>query len=901
MFKFFKFGATALIVSVCIASFTSCVKDDFSGEELGTFSLSLSADDAVVETSTKAPDNIDVTKFNVKITTLGGDELKSWASYAEMPEVVRFGKGNYLIHAIGGDSTTTAFDAPSYRGTSKLSVYKSEQQNVSVVCKINKMVVSVVVAEGMKSYYSDYSTEVSVSAKSKLTYIKDEARQGYFPVGALSAKILLTRKDGSQFEATMPQLQNTKAGEHYIITFSTKNGLGSIDVTLKEASTNDNIIETVIPAEATASLPPYFVASSGFTLESPVVSVIETGTADVRMLIKARGYIKNCIIGVKSAHLISQGVPREFNLTSTSYNPELAAILKSVGMVWSDNMSSSTMAEIDFSGMLKLLPADVDKSYDHVLTIKVEDMYQRVSESLPLRLSVSYPIVEIDNVSRAQEVNGEAEVDLECTVENGSFDNLNRIEILNGFTWETLNASRYTLEVNNSDTKKATVKITKLPISNSQFSFRLVHKNPTIGIERFSEQITAYLVTPKITMDVLNATTIDGVERVPSQNNAQLSIKIESTDPSFNFDANKLQLKVRNQGSWENIGRIVSSDPTSKTAVMEVTNLTPSEKYRIRCVYDGRYNSNNEGIFQTDGFHFENWSATQTFSNVEHGGRIGWKKIVRAAFWGGATRSEGYNDYEKTSIIADNIADPIWATNGSKTIKSDFSPYNSWYMVPSVLKTSGYMGGNGVVLRSVAWDNKGPVVTDGDMSKITDPSDPGSSIGGSTAINYNTRDQVPSADLTNAFKSSGKLFLGKYNCIHDTYGGAPNETYNETGLKLKSKPAGVSFYYKFTSCEGDSGSARVVVYDADNNEIGAGELIISSDAYEWSHTNLQIVYVNQAKADHINIVFSSSVADKFANAPTAEMQQNIKLKSDNITTRNATGNILSIDELELKY
>lgn len=897
MFRFVKVGATALVTSLCISFFSSCVKDDFFGEELGMFSLALTADDIVVEATTKTDNTIDVSSFKVDITTVGGEPLKSWASYSEMPQVIKFGKGNYIIKSHSGDSTTSNFDAPSYSGSTKLSVYTGEQQNVSLVCKLNKMLVSVKLEENMKTYYSDLYTEVSVAPKAKLTFAKDETRSGYFPAGALSAKLYLTRKDGTKFEATMPQIPATKAGEHYTISFNSKNGIGTVNVSIKEASTNNIVIETEIPTEATTNLPPYFVASSGFTLETPIVSIIETATADVRMLIKARGYIKNCIIGVKSAYLISKGVPREFNLASTSYNAELAAILKNIGMVWSNDMNSSTIAEIDFSGMLKHLPADIDKSLEHTLTIKVEDTYQRTSDPLVLRLSISSPLIEIENIIRTAEVNGKAEVDMQCSVENGSFSNLDRVEILDGFTWTTLPKNQYTTEIDQSNKQKAIIKVNGLDISKGQYSFRLVHKNPNIGIERFSEQITAYLVTPKIIIDVLDTYDVDGNHRVRTQSSARLNVKIESTDPSFNFDPNKLQLKVRNQGVWENIGRIISSDVANKTAVMEITNLTPSEKYRIRCIYDGRYNSYNEGIFQTDGFHFESWAATQTFSNVDFGGRIGWIK-KSSNFLGKITRSTGYDGYEKTSLTMNDISETYWATNGSKTIRDNFAPRNSWYMAPSVLKTNGYNSVNGVVLRSVAWDNKGPEVADGDMSKISEPSDPGWM---NETVTKNTRDQVPATDITNAFKSSGKLFLGQYSCVHDSNGKDPNETYIEKGLKLRTKPVGINFYYKFSQCNSDSGVARAEVYDESNNLIGTGELIISSDTPQWSMGTVIITYNNQAKASYINIMFASSVADKLPSAPTATMQNNIKLISDNITTRNATGNMLSIDEVELKY
>lgn len=894
MFRVVRFRITVFVTLLLTTVLSGCIKDALSGEEIGLFSLSLSADNIVVEPAVKSTGDVDVSLFQVDITTLNGENLKTWASYAEMPGVVKFSKGNYLIKAHSGDSTKVDFDAVSYSGSAKLSVYTTEQQNVSVLCKLNKMLVSVQLEESMKEYYTDLSTDVTVG-KAKLTYSKDEVRKGYFPAGKLNAKLHLTRKDGSLFDATVPEVPTPKAGEHYILTFKTKSGIGSVNVVIKEASTNDVVIEKEIPTEATTNLPPYFVASSGFTMESPIVSIIETGTADVRMLIKARGYIKNCIIGVKSAYLISKGVPREFNLASTSYNAELAAILKNVGMLWSNDMNSSTIAEIDFSGMLAHLPAGEEKGLEHTLTLKVEDNYQRTSESLTLRLFISSPLMEIVNVESAKEENGKAVVKLNCTIENGSFDHLNRIEILEGFTWKTLSASQYTLAISSTNKNQATLTVNGLDVSSGQFSFRLVHKNPGIGIERTSEPMTAYLVTPKILIDVVDAFIEDGNTRVGTQNKAQFNIRIEA-DPSFKFDPNKLQLKVRNQGVWENIGQIISSDAGNKTAVMEVTGLTPSEKYRIRCIYDGRYNSYNEGIFQTDGFHFDTWGATQTFSNVLYGGRIGWKKNKNN--FGNPALSNGYEDYEKTTLTADNINDAYWATTGSKTIKSDFNPYNTWYLVPSVLKTNGVTG-NSVSLRSVAWDNRGPAVADGDINKISDPSKPG--LWGQTNTNWNTREQVPATDLTNAFKASGKLFLGSYNCVHDANGKAPIETYNEPGLKLRTKPVGIRFYYKFVSCNGDSGSARAEVYDEEHNLIGSGELTISSDTPQWTEGTVLITYTNQAKASYIRVIFASSAADKFAAAPTDQMQSKIKLTSDPITTRNATGNVLSIDEVELKY
>lgn len=876
MRRFYRFLFFISMASGMLACAKQKEIDTLSGQ--GSFSLSLSADPREIPTKADGTALPEAKDFAVWIENTKGQELKRWEKYDQMPASVKFAVGTYVIRAAYGDSTLSGFELPAFAGSKRIAIAYGDQQQVSLACGYSKTLVSVEPKEGFQNYYKDFSVEVATTTPTKpVVFTKGETRTAYFAKGKLTAKVIVTRENDTHFEATMPAVAQTLSAEHYKLVLDVDKGVGGIKFQVLEAQTNDVVLEETVPLEAASAGVPYFVAT-GFALEHPVITIPESYEKEVRLLVKARGYIKRCAVTVASAHLISQGVPDYFDLAGISLNAGVKNALENMGFRWSDNMQGSTLGEVDLSALAQRLPAQEKKAGEHVLHLVLEDSYGRQAAELPLKFVVTPPVPEIKNISRVAESGDKSnvEIDLTATLENGRFEDLTGILYQKGFEWVSIPVgSDCVVTPDPQNPAEATIRLKGLPADQTQFPLRLVHVTPSpFNTQRLSEPMTAYLDAPTFYTELVSHTDTEAV----------LEVKSDKA-----FDASRLAMMVRNQGSWEADGTVTAytdSDPGTypHKATLKVTGLTPSEQYRMRGVYDGRYNAVTEAIFQTDGFQFESWSST-TLNDVQKGGRLGWKK-TEWKIGAGGKESSGY-DKENVSVTVDEPTDGYWATVNKKTAAAGFSPWNSWYVVPSTLKIADGVSGNAARLRSVAWDNRGPAVPDAMPATYPDEpqwawSDPN--------INRSTRADVTPPDLSQCFRAAGKLFLGTYSCIHDPSGGAPHKGYSETGLRLRSKPVALSLKYRFQPYGSDKAHVKIVLYNENDVVVGTGEADIKDNMPEWSELVVSIAYIKQLKVARMTIMIASSKDDN-----AIQLYENDRLNCV------ATGNVLDIDEVSLVY
>ncbi len=845
----------------------SCVKDDTQTQGLeGEFSLALSADENVIATKSGGPDLAD---FAVWIENTKGQELKRWDSYADVPATIRFAVGNYVVKASYGDSTKSGFELPAFFGKQSVAVAYGDSKSVPVVCTYSKTLVSVEPKEGFANYYKDFSTEVSTTSTTPTVFVKGETRPGYFANGKLKAKVKVTRQDDSKFDASMPEIEQTLSAEHYTLTLDVNDGAGAIVFTLIETATNEVVVEKIIPLEAASNAPPYFVAE-GFDLEHPVVTSPESYEKELSLLVKARGGIKSCLVTVSSGHLIGKGVPATFDLAATSGNAALQSALEAVGLVWSPGMLGSTMAEIDFSGVIEQLPALAAKPGEHTLTITVEDTYGRKTAALPLKMIILQPHPEIKNITRvADNIGGTAvEIDLTASLENGRWADLIGVRYQQGFTWVNVPAGNWSLTEDVDDPTLATIQITGLVNTQTEFPLRLVHKTPApLSIERQSETVVGDLNAPVFHTTFLSSTL------------NTVRLEVEQVSGTETFNPASMSIVVRNQGSWEAIDKIQESfDPGERKVVYRIEGLTPSEKYRMRSRYDGRYDAETEAIFQTAGFSFEGWGSPTTVS-LQKGPRLGTKS--RNVNILNQDKTTTTYSTVSTSVIVQGLNDTYWCTTGAKTALSTFTNKNSWYVAPSTAQVSG-TSGYGVRLSSVAWDNAGPALAD---VLPADPPKPGY-----LGTNTTTATLADATPPSVRYKAPGKLYLGTYSYVHNGAGGLSSETVNDTGLPLRSKPTALNFQYRFTPYGSEPGYALILLLDASGNEVGRGELSITDEQLEWKDQTVVINYSSQNKVARMKILFS-----------TVKNEGNIPLNTNDRENCVAVGSMLDIDEVSLVY
>lgn len=863
-----------LLVLAFVSLLGSCAKDETeSAQKMGEFSLALTSD---VSIETRASSLPSVSDFKVQILSVSdGAVLKEWDKYSSMPSTVKFAVGSYIIKAFHGDSTLSAFDMPTFAGQTRFSVAYQDQKNVAIKCTHNQVLASVVYADGFMKYYKDWNVEVSTSDNTALTFKKDESKVGFFPVAPLKAKVTVTRSDDKRLEAVMPAIKDVKAAQHYTINVDVKDGAGGATFNIVEAETNNIVKSVEVPFTAAAALAPYYVAK-GFSLEDETsVSLTENkeGFAS-SMIIKAGGKVKSCIVDVVSPYLISKGIPVKFDLSTTSDNAELKGKLEAIGLKWSPKMKGCTMAEIDFTEFSKNLPADISSSAVHSLTFTTTDDIDGVSPAQKVSFVVKNPTIKINNVVSVTDNDPEqpqsVDAVLNISVVDGLYEEITSVEYKNGLTWVA------TDKFNISETEgDHNITVNGLPLNQTSYTLRLVHTSK-FDTKRYSNEVIAEVIAPEFKIELMSVT-----DRV-----AELRVTCTKGDVDFN----KLKIDVRNQGIWETENIVLTFDEATNSAVCTLEGLTPSEKYRVRSIYDGRYASVNESLFTTNIFSFESWSSS-VINDVQKGSSI-WKsvQIWKNGIFGWSKSGKPTESYvtEKTSVDIDNITDNIWTLTSQKTADNSFSNKNSWWIVPSAKKISdANNSGSAVSICSVVWDNDG-IEASGAKSPltVTIPKDPTTPWFKTSPETSEGPQVVPAFD--NANMSSGKLFIGEFN----------GDTPNEKGIKLRSKPLSISFDYRFERCKDDKGVAEIIIYNDDNGavEIGRGTFDFVENISSWTNKKLGISYdpgKSNLKATRMTVKFMSSKDESLIKS-----NQYYNVDETNCV---AIGNVLDIDELKLNY
>lgn len=96
-----------------------------------------------------------------------------------------------------------------------------------------------------------------------------------------------------------------------------------------------------------------------------VMEAVDTEVSGLNASIQAKGRIASCVVSIDSPYLKSAGVPESVDLAKV--DAQTAQLLRSVGLVWSDDLAGSISAEVDFTGVADYMEKSMynaSKGYD---------------------------------------------------------------------------------------------------------------------------------------------------------------------------------------------------------------------------------------------------------------------------------------------------------------------------------------------------------------------------------------------------------------------------------------------------------------------------------------------------------------------------------------------------------
>ena len=216
------------MLTACLA-LAGCNMREISKGSAGAGSLSLQVA-SEGQYMTKADDVVN--NFKIVITRTDGYE-KIFERYADMPQVLDLGSGDYTITASSPRTAEAAFDQPIYTGSANFTIRTGELTPVSLTCSLTNMMVTFQLSENFKNELSAYTVSITnasswtaADAENRTLIWDKEAvdanKPGYFTVAPLLVKVDGYRAiDNSETHAQMV-ISDVAAKDHHIINLDAR-------------------------------------------------------------------------------------------------------------------------------------------------------------------------------------------------------------------------------------------------------------------------------------------------------------------------------------------------------------------------------------------------------------------------------------------------------------------------------------------------------------------------------------------------------------------------------------------------------------------------------------------------------------------------------------------------------
>ena len=240
------------IIAAAIA-LTSCNTEVFITEEKGEMMLDLSCSSEYNIVGTKAESDEDIiNNLSVKIVRPADGWTKTFEPFSSIKgTVISLGSGNYTITASSPVKADAAFDQPVYEGSTDFTISTGQVANVSLICKVANVKVSLQLSKNFVEELSDYSITVT-NGKGILKWEKNAnqtdfkpvivegetlytgIKSGYFSVAPLTIQVNGHRSLDNSSASTSYFINDPRAADHHILKLDANvtGTLGGISITI---------------------------------------------------------------------------------------------------------------------------------------------------------------------------------------------------------------------------------------------------------------------------------------------------------------------------------------------------------------------------------------------------------------------------------------------------------------------------------------------------------------------------------------------------------------------------------------------------------------------------------------------------------------------------------------------
>lgn len=832
---------------------TSCSDDNpWSGsDQEGGIALNLESDGRLMRHTraddTKCPIVPDANAFGIKLTKSDKTFSKSWDSLDGFNKESNFTIGDYTIEATYGDVAVQGFENPCFKGSNEVHVSPGVVTPVNITATLANAMVTLRYTDQFVAQFPKYSAAVKTPGHDNLIIAQDETRPAFIdPSGAGNTELNLTL-----FNAEGKQVTVNPA------TFTVKprcNYVVTVNVT-GNINKGDLVLDIQFEEEVAHET---FTISLGDDLFNAPAPQVKATNFTVGTPVSLMEYDE--LEASPQFDIFAFGGFRSVNLEVLGANAPAA--LTNVQLVGADELTQQQLAEagVKVSGLFK--------NSDKMAVVNVRDMLGKLAAgSYTVRVSA------VDQAGRVfpQDESGQVALTAEVAKTEYTIASAGNIDYMKNELSVVVNT--------NAEQMKDRV---KFRVGNADATVKSVTAGAAPAPKRTRADLpytyTYVLEVPQATAEEVN------VESSYGRLKAMVSVKVNGpeytvdVDPFARFSVIRINtenqemkeyltqnLDVYNGNSVVTPGNIVRDAANGLITIKGLTAAKAFDTYRLKIAGSFEkavpaFTTESElavpnGDFSSDGKRFQ-------FSDIQVGG----------------TYRVGLIDYTVKSSI--DRTEPLgWSTVNDLTCYSGSSNKNSWFMVPSTFMNNGV-----VVVRSVGYNHNG-----------TTPAKTGS-FGSTTYYCTNTPTD------SQLEKAAGELYLGTY-----SYNGTATRS---NGVDFGSRPAGVSFDYKYVPYGNDVAQFEVKVLDVE------GKVLVSKiqDLSIQNGDNLKNVsfkidsYPFGKKAAKIYICFRSSKAETpSVNIPSGSalnegtgLTINAQLSPNSYKTF-AKGSELTVDNVKVSY
>ena len=344
------------------------------------------------------------------------DTLARWASFDDVPSVLRFTPGAYKVVAEyrPAGARVPDFDTYIYRAEEKFVIKAKDDLHINLVARLATVKISVEFDSNFDFFYQSYSVDIRTVGKDSLRFVDGETRCGFFEPGSVRMRFNLVTREGRRLVFSPAPLAKAQAADAYTLKLRVASDQGNVSgiiITTDDAMNPDKEVWVEVPKYFLPKDKPT-IAPTGF-VSGVSQSVFEGSVAKWSVAAEAQGGVSSFVIRLEDGPAGVLGTKlgaalegkSEIDLASLPEEAPLRRALREAGFVWSAGLNSpedaaiATSVWVDFSGAMRAREDGSAAVYD--FSFAVTDNYDQqpdVDHPCAVKAEVRAPTVKFIDI-----------------------------------------------------------------------------------------------------------------------------------------------------------------------------------------------------------------------------------------------------------------------------------------------------------------------------------------------------------------------------------------------------------------------------------------------------------------------------------------------------------------------